>query len=454
MHTPAATLGWLSIVRLGLVQTSLGAIVVLAISTLNRIMVVEYALPASVPGALVALHYAVQMLRPRLGHGSDVGGRRTRWIIGGMSLLAAGGIVAALGTAELGASHALALAVAIVGYVLIGLGAGAAGTSLLVVVAKEVAPERRAAAATVLWIMMIAGFAITSGIVAHHLDPFSPTRLVSVISCANLIALVVAVLAVYGVEGSTRQGRAAREQRPAAPERAFRTVLAQVWAEPRTRRFAIFVFVSMLAYSAEELLLEPFGGVVFGLTPGGTARLSGAMHGGSVLGMILVAVACTGLRLGSPRRWVSAGCTASALALVIVGAGGVVGPGWPIVPAVFLLGLANGAFAVAAIGSMMELAGLARDGREGVRMGLWGGAQAVAFAAGGLAGTASVDLIRPVLTAPSLAYLCVFATQAALFLVAALIVRAPDSDSAARACAPELRSLETATASAFRGDSP
>ena len=157
MHTPAASLGWLSIVRLGLVQTALGAIVVLAISTLNRIMVVEYALPASVPGALVALHYAVQMLRPRLGHGSDVGGRRTRWIVGGMALLAAGGLVAALGTAELGASRPLGLALAVLGYVLIGLGAGSAGTSLLVVVAKEVAPERRAAAATVLWIMMIAG---------------------------------------------------------------------------------------------------------------------------------------------------------------------------------------------------------------------------------------------------------------------------------------------------------
>ena len=76
-HARRDSLGWLGIVRLGLVQTALGAVVVLATSTLNRVMVVEYALPAIVPGALVALHYAVQMLRPRLGHGSDVGGRRT-----------------------------------------------------------------------------------------------------------------------------------------------------------------------------------------------------------------------------------------------------------------------------------------------------------------------------------------------------------------------------------------
>jgi BCD family chlorophyll transporter-like MFS transporter len=83
-------LGWLDIFRVALVQTALGAIVVLTTSTMNRVMVVELALPAMVPGALVALHYAVQMLRPRMGHGSDVGGRRTPWIIGGMCVLATG----------------------------------------------------------------------------------------------------------------------------------------------------------------------------------------------------------------------------------------------------------------------------------------------------------------------------------------------------------------------------
>ena len=80
----AGSLGWTGIVRLGLVQAALGAIVVLTTSTMNRVMVVEFALPAMLPGALVALHHVIQMTRPRLGYGSDVGGRRTPWIIGGM----------------------------------------------------------------------------------------------------------------------------------------------------------------------------------------------------------------------------------------------------------------------------------------------------------------------------------------------------------------------------------
>ena len=59
-----AGLSWFGIFRLGLVQTALGAIVVLTTSTINRVMVVELALPAMLPGALVALHYAVQVTRP------------------------------------------------------------------------------------------------------------------------------------------------------------------------------------------------------------------------------------------------------------------------------------------------------------------------------------------------------------------------------------------------------
>ncbi|NJO54392.1 MAG: BCD family MFS transporter, partial [Bacteroidales bacterium] len=92
-------LSWFGIIRLGLVQTALGAIIVLTTSTMNRVMVVELALPAMLPGALVTWHYALQMLRPRWGYGSDVGGARTRWIIGGMAVLALGGIGASLATA-------------------------------------------------------------------------------------------------------------------------------------------------------------------------------------------------------------------------------------------------------------------------------------------------------------------------------------------------------------------
>ena len=86
-------IGWAGVARLGLVQACMGAVVVLCTSTLNRVMVVELGLAAVLPGLMVALHYLVQISRPRMGHGSDTGGRRTPWIIGGMAMLAAGAVL-------------------------------------------------------------------------------------------------------------------------------------------------------------------------------------------------------------------------------------------------------------------------------------------------------------------------------------------------------------------------
>ncbi len=423
-------------------QSALGAVVVLATSTLNRVMVVEFALPATLPGALVALHYAVQMARPRVGHRADGGGRLTNWILAGMAVLAIGGVGAALAVATMARHPALGIALAVAGYAVIGLGVGAAGTSLLALMALRVAPARRGAAATIIWIMMIAGFAITSGIVGRFLDPFSPQRLVNVTAVAVALAFTVAALALARLEGRTA-GTAAAQVNPGTPRRPFRVALAEVWAEPQARRFTIFVFVSMLAYSAEELLLEPFAGRVFALTPGRSTQLSGLLHGGAVLGMLLVAVGSLLMRkrANSLRGWTVAGCLASALALGALAAAGGLGAAPLLSPVVFALGLSNGMFAVAAIGSMMELAGQGRSGTTGVRMGLWGAAQAIAFALGGLSGTVGVDLARAFLGSSVAAYGIVFVAEALLFAGAAQVAfRLESSASLAReASRPRVR---------------
>ncbi len=412
-------LGWLGILRLGLVQAGLGSVVVLATSTLNRVMVVELALPALIPGALVAFHYGLQVLRPWMGYGSDLGGRRTPWIVGGMAALALGGVGAAGATAMMATHLAAGIAVAVAAFALVGVGVGSAGTALLTLLAKRVDPGRRAAAATVVWLMMIAGIAVTATVAGKLLDPFSPERLVAVTSAAALAAFAVAALAVWGMEG------AAGAPEPAAPPvGGFLGALKEVWAEPQARRFAIFVFVSMLAYSAQELILEPFAGAVFALTPGQSAELTGLQHGGVLGGMALVAVGSAlagGFRVRAMRASTVGGCVGSAAAILLLAASGPLGLHWPLREGVVLLGVANGAFAVSAIGSMMGLASNGRAAREGTRVGLWGAAQALAFGAGGLAGTAASDLARFVFGSPATAYAAVFGMEAALFGAAAVL---------------------------------
>jgi BCD family chlorophyll transporter-like MFS transporter len=410
-------LSWLGIVRLGLVQTALGAVIVLMTSTINRVMIVELALVATLPGLLVALHYAIQMLRPRMGYGSDVGGRRTPWIIGGMAVLAVGGTLAAAATGLMHRSVAGGIALATVAFILIGLGVGAAGTSLLALLAARTGPARRPAAATSVWSMMIFGFVVTAASAGRLLDPYSPERLLAVTAAICAVAFIVACLAVAGIEP-----RAVASSAPVRPRGDFRAVLLSVWAEPTARRFSVFVFVSMLAYSAQDLILEPFAGLVFGMTLGESTRASAVQHGGVLAGMIVVGVIGTALgrgSLGLLRRFTVGGCLLAALSLVGLSLAGMAGAGDAIRPGFFVLGLGNGIFAAAAIATMMQLSGREGEERAGTRLGLWGAAQAIAFGLGGLAGAAAVDLAGAVLESSAQAYAAVFLIDAVLFVASA-----------------------------------
>ena len=428
-------LGWFGIARLGLVQAALGAVVVLTTSTLNRVMVVELALPALLPGLLVALHYAVQATRPRMGFGSDVGGRRTPWIVGGVAVLALGGLGAALATAMMATQREAGIALAVLSYALVGLGVSAGGTSLLVLLAKRVDEPRRASAAAVVWVMMIAGFAVTASLAGRWLDPYTPQRLVGVCAAVSAFALVLAMAAMWGLEGPALASAAA----PAAATRPFRMALAEVWADPQARLFTLFVFLSMLAYSTQDLILEPYAGAVFGFTPGASTQLSGVQHGGTLAGMLLAALAgrrVAGHSLGSTRAWTTGGCLASALALFGLVASGLTAPAWPLRANVFLMGVANGAFSIAAIGSMMNLAGAGAGGREGVRMGLWGAAQALGFALGGLFGAAASDLARWLIGSLGPAYASVFFVEGLMFLASAALALKIAPQPAAAASTP------------------
>lgn len=427
--------GWPAIIRLGLVQAALGGIVVLSTSTLNRVMVIELAWAAAIPGALVGLHYAVQLMRPRMGHGTDVSGRCTPWILGGVAVL---GISSTLAAAAIGiAANApvVGFAVALLAFVGIGLGVGAGGTSLLVLLARVAGPARRPAAASIVWITMIVGFVLTTALVGQWLEPYSHARLLAVVGAVSAIAWTVAAFALAGVETESLRGQPPApavpvigDARPAATTPAsaggFREAFKEVWSESVTRRFTFFVFLSMLAYSAQDLILEPFAGMLFSMTPGETTSLSSLQHAGVLLGMIGVALAGSRANLDRERsswRWTIFGCVGSCLALAGLATAAWVGPTWPIAANVFLLGLANGIYAVSAIAAMMRLLGSGRREREGVRMGTWGAAQALAFGLGGFCGALASDIARDLLDSPIQGWGVVFAAEALLFLVSGLM---------------------------------
>ena len=424
--------GWWQVARLGVVQACLGAMVVVATSTLNRIMVVELALPALVPGMLVGFHYVVQMVRPRMGFGADQGRRCSPWMLAGVVILALGGTLAAWATAWMAHSFMQGLVVCMLAFALIGLGVSACGTSLLALMAKRVPEDMRAPAATTVWVMMIMGFAITAVTVGKLIEPYSPERVIEVTAGLGVLITVLTTLSLWRLEGAAQtsitqaqeaQAAHASDTPKARNMRQFRQALAEAWADPQAKLFTVFVFLSMLAYSSQDLILEPFAGAIFGMSPGETTQLSGVHHSGVLGGMLWVALVGSrwaGGRLGSVQFWMVAGCLLSAVAMTGLTVAGLQGGAWPLKANIVLLGLANGAFSIAAITTMMRLANAGNGSSQGTRMGLWGAAQALAFGLGGVLGTALSDLAHSLLAAPGWAYSSVFTFEAVLFVVSAI----------------------------------
>ena len=197
-----------------------------------------------------------------------------------------------------------------------------------------------------------------------------------------------------------------------------------MWGRSEARRFTIFVFLSMLAYSAQDLILGAVRRRGDGLHAGTVDQPVGVQHGGVLAGMLMAAFAGSrwlGAQARQPARgWTVGGC------LVLGGCDGragrrrLAGPSWPFSANVFLLGVANGAFSIAAIGSMMQLAGEAA-GTARRAHGPVGRRRASPSA------SADCSARRPAIwrgwssTAPAPAYASVFAFEGAMFVVAARI---------------------------------
>ena len=398
------TVGWGTLARLCLVNAAIGGLAALPVNLFNRLMTVELALPALLPGLLVALHYGVQLTRPMWGHRSDAKGGRTPFIIGGMVVVGAGVLGAAWGIGVAASSVPAALAIWLVSYAAIGLGIGAAGTSFLALLASA-SGARKGGVATLAWLFLIAGAIAASIGTGIALEPYSPARLLNVVAVVVLIAILLCIVATWRVERDTTYA-------PPATDMPLREALRTTWDDPIARRFTGFVFLSILAFYLSELIFEPFAGHVHGLSPEDSTKLSGGKDGAALMGMIGAGV-LSHFGRGTLRFWAVVGCILSAVGLLGLGAG------LPLMPSTVALGLGNGLFVVGAVGSMMQLAA-AHARATGTRMGVFGAAQAIAAGLAGLVATGMLDVTRMILP-DAAAYGVVFTLEALLFLIAAFV---------------------------------
>jgi BCD family chlorophyll transporter-like MFS transporter len=422
------------LLRLSLFQISVGMAAVLLTGTLNRVMIVELGIPAALVALMVALPLLFAPVRALIGfrsdhHASALGWKRVPYLWFG-SILQFGGL-AIMPFALLvmtGDGHgpaAIGIAGAALAFLMVGAGMHTTQTAGLAL-ATDIAPEdSRPRVVALLYVALLAGMMLSSLAIGMALRDFSPTRLIQVIQAAAALTILLNLVALWKQEARNPAATRRRTEGPPAFGAAWRAFTAP----SRTRRLLIVIALGAAGFNMQDVLLEPFGGEVLGLSVGHTTMLTALWAGGMLAGFALAA-----RRLGQqgrdPSRLAALGALSgiAAFSLVVLSAptqsvplfaAGVVG-----------IGFGGGLFGVATLIAAMSLA----DGaRTGLALGAWGAVQASAVGAGILlAGVtrdlanaaASVGDLGPALAQPSTGYLIVYHIEIAL-LFATLIALGP-----------------------------
>ncbi len=384
------------LLRLSLFQISVGMATVLLLGTLNRVMIVELSVPAMLVAGMVALPVLVAPFRALLGfrsdtHRSAIGWRRVPFIWFGSLYQFCGlafmpfSLILLSGDQIHGpwwAGEALAAAA----FLMTGLGLHMTQTAGLALAADQAEPEKRHRVVALLYVMFLAGMALSALVMGGLLRDFGPIRLIQVLQGAAVVTLALNLTALWKQEKMAPMSRDDR----AAPRPRFIDALVDLLAEPRVPRTLAVVALGTAAFSMQDVLLEPYGGEILGLSVGATTSLTALWALGALAGFGLAA-----RRLGEgrdPFRIAAHGCLAgiAAFSAVIFSA--------PLAstPLFFagatLIGFGSGLFGVAMLTAVMALPRTSGTD-SGLALGAWGAAQATATGAAILVGGTIRDVM-------------------------------------------------------------
>ena len=283
------------LLRLSLFQVSVGMALVLLVGTLNRVMIVELGVPASLVAVMVALPVLYAPFRALIGfrsdtHRSALGWRRVPFIwmgtmvqFGGLAIMPFALLVLSRrrqcqrtgrrGWARLGAALA---------FLLVGAGLHTTQTAGLAL-ATDLAPvESQPKVVGLMYVMLLLGTIVSALVFGALLHDFSPGRLVQVIQAAAVATLVL------NSAGAVEAGDAPPgARRHAPPQRAGRASArpGRSYIEgDGTRRRLLAIGLGTMAFGMQDVLLEPYGGQVLGMGVGATTWLTATLAGGGLLG--------------------------------------------------------------------------------------------------------------------------------------------------------------------------
>ena len=396
--------------KLGLIHIAVAMTLVPINSTLNRVMIKELALAATLVAALASLPYLFSPMQVWIGSFSDrhplFGWRRTPYIFLGLLLCVTGVIVSPHAAFLMGTGKWTGILVGVLAFGAWGMGFNLASVSYFSL-ASEISGEKgRGRTVAVMFFMMIVGIIMTAITLSRLVEPYTPEALVRAFNIIGTLALVLGLSGIIGLEkkssGSTRG-----EQ-----NYTIRQMADAILTNPQAKTFFWYLFLLLIALLGQDVLLEPFAAETFQLSVAVTTRIT-SIWGVCVLITLVIAGALEG-RL--PKRAIAQTGNYTALSgLVIITISGLI-PSLPVFYAgVILLGLGTGLSTVANLSLMLDMT-TARS--VGVFIGAWGMANAFSRLFGALLGGAMRDWTTHILSDAVLGYVVVFAIEALLLLVA------------------------------------
>jgi MFS transporter, BCD family, chlorophyll transporter len=420
------------LVRLSLFQISVGMAVALLNGTLNRVMIVEQHVPASLVSLMVALPLVFAPFRALVGfrsdtHRSALGWKRVPYIwfgtlmqFGGLAIMPFALIVLS------GDSHAPEFFGHIgagIAFLLVGAGMHTTQTAGLALATDLASDETRPRVVALLYVMLLVGMVVGAVGFGALLSDFSQIRLIKVIQGAATVTLILNVIALWKQEARNPTKTTAEGPRP-----SFRESWRSFITGGRSSRLLVTVGLGTAAFSMQDILLEPYGGQILHMSVSATTSLTAFSAGGSIIAFA-VAARLLNLRV-DPQRTAAVGALIGIFAFAAVVFSDPLQSAMLFRIGTFLIGIGSGLFSVCMLIAAMELDS---KGQAGLALGAWGAVQAsaagIAVALGGairdiVSEAATSGLLGPALTGISTGYGVVYHIEIAL-LFATLVAIGP-----------------------------
>ncbi len=387
------------LLRLALFQVTVGMALVMLVGTLNRVMIVELNVPATLVGGMLALPVLFAPLRTFIGfksdtHKSALGLRRIPYIwkgtlyqFGGFAIMPFALLVLSGYGEAIDAPRWIGLSSAALSFLLVGAGVHIVQTAGLALATDLVPDADQPKVVGLMYVMLLFGMVMAALIYGLLLEEYTPGRLIRILQGTAVLTVALNLLAMWKQEARDRE-RA--QQMETARHPTFAVAWRDLLARPGMMRLLTVIGLGTFGFGMADVLLEPYGGQALGFSVAGTTRLTALLAAGTLIGF---AVASRALgQGGSAEEVVRFGALTG-----IPGFAAIIVSSMAFGPMLFVIGtlvtgIGAGLFGHATLTAAIRAA--PRD-RVGLSLGAWGGVQATCAGIG----IAGAGIVRDLLAA-------------------------------------------------------